>query len=279
MRWFSHIPTVVIVIAFATFTFITFSNHDQAAMMNKMAPTENIEVAKHYIALLRNHQYDLIAKDLDPSIKTSNVRATLAQMEALIPPQEPTSVTVVGSQTYKVITNGKTSITANIALQYEFPDKWLLINVATTKTETGTSVTNFNVNPIADSLENMNRFSLSGKKPLHYLILALAIIIPIFIVYTLVLCVQTKMGKRKWLWVLFILFGIGQFRLNWTTGQWWLSPLSIQTFGANAFAPLFGAWMLSVSVPAGAIAFLLRRKKLIESHADSLKASTPEVTD
>lgn len=274
MRRLSLIPILAILIA-----FITLSGCDQAAMMDKTAPTENVEAAKRYIALLRNHQYDLIEKDLDPSIKPANIEEILAGMAAMIPPQEPIAVKVVGVQTFTATTNDETSTTTNITFEYEFSDRWLLANVATQKTETGFSIVGFRINPMPDSLENTNRFTLSGKEPLHYLVLTLAIIIPIFIIYALVLCVRTKMEKRKWLWILFIIIGIGQFTINWATGQWTLSPFSIQIMGTGAFAPLFGPWILTVSVPIGAIVFLLRRKKLIEAQADSPKTSTPEITD
>lgn len=277
MRRLSLIPILAILIAFITLT--TLSGCDQAAMMDKTASTENVEAAKHYIALLRNHQYDLIEKDLDPSIKPANIEEILAGMAAMIPPQEPIAIKVVGVQTFTATTNGETSTTTNITFEYEFSDRWLLANIATQKTETGFSIVGFRINPIPDSLENTNRFTLSGKEPLHYLVLTLAVIIPIFIIYTLVLCVRTKMEKRKWLWILFIIIGIGQFTINWATGQWAFSPFSIQILGVGAFAPLFGPWILTVSVPIGAIVFLLRRKKLIKAQADSLKTSTPEITD
>jgi hypothetical protein len=56
------------------------------------------------------------------------------------------------------------------------------------------------------------------------------------------------------------LLGVGKFAVNWTTGQWGFMPLSFQLFSAGAFAPLYGAWTLSISLPIGAIWFLLRRK-------------------
>jgi hypothetical protein len=70
------------------------------------------------------------------------------------------------------------------------------------------------------------------------------------------------LAKRKWLWIIFILFGIGRITVNWTTNRWGFSPLSFLVFGSGAFAQPFGAWMISISFPLGAIVFLLRRKTL-----------------
>lgn len=274
MRRLSLIPIVAILIA-----LMSLSGCDQAALMDKVATPEKVETAKHYIDLLRNHQYDLIEKDLDPSIKPANIQEILAGMAATIPSQEPISEKVVGAQTFTLNTDGKTSTTTNITFEYEYPDKWLLANVATQHTETGFIIVGFRINPMPDSLENTNRFTLSGKQALHYLVLTLAVLIPLFILFALVLCVRTKMEKYKWLWILFIIVGIGQFSVNWATGQWAFSPFSIQIMGVGAFAPLFGPWILTVSLPLGAIVFLFRRKALMPPQADSPKTSTPEITE
>jgi len=64
------------------------------------------------------------------------------------------------------------------------------------------------------------------------------------------------------LWGLFILFGIGKVAVNWTTGQWEASPLALQLFSASAGASLNGPWVFAVSLPLGAIVFLLRRQSI-----------------
>jgi hypothetical protein len=106
---------------------------------------------------------------------------------------------------------------------------------------------------------------LAGKNLLQYVTLSFAILIPIFTLYVLVLCIRTKMEKRKWLWIIFIIIGIGKFTVNWTTAQWQFAPLSFQFFGASAFAPMYSAWLISISLPLGAIVFLIRRRKLVAS--------------
>jgi hypothetical protein len=66
----------------------------------------------------------------------------------------------------------------------------------------------------------------------------------------------------EWLWMIFILIGIGRFPVNWTTGQWTFSPFYFLLFGAGSFAQPYSAWLVSVAVPLGAILFLFRRKRL-----------------
>ncbi|MGO8755048.1 MAG: hypothetical protein ACLQHK_07445 [Gallionellaceae bacterium] len=240
---------------------LAFSGCDQKSMMAKMTPPEDEGIAKNYINLLRDNKFDMIEKDFDPSIKEPNIRETLVNMAALIPAQQPISVKVVGAQVNNFSTNGQNSSNTNITFEYQFPEKWLLINLATQKKSGVLSIIGFRVTPITDSVENLNRFTLHGKTPLHYAILTLAILIPLFVLYALVQCIRTKMEKRKWLWIIFIVLGVGQFAVNWTTGRWTLNLLQLQLLGAGVFAPLYGAWTVSVSLPLGAIIFLFWRKK------------------
>lgn len=61
--------------------------------------------------------------------------------------------------------------------------------------------------PIPQSLETLNAFTFKNKGMLHIVFLILSIITPIFILTVLVICVRTKIKKRKWLWIIFILLG------------------------------------------------------------------------
>jgi len=236
---------------------------DQASLMAKMAESEDAAIARDYINQIRTGKYDSIEKNLDASVKPPNVHELLVAMGGQFPPQEPISVKLVGAHVSNASMSGKTSSRTNFMYEYQFPDRWLLANVATEKKDGAITIVGFNVAPSSDSLENINRFTLNGKGPLQYFTLLFAVAIPLFILYALVKCVRTKIEKRKWLWILFILFGIGQFAVNWTTGQWGVKLLQVQLFGAGASAPLFGPWTVFVALPVGAVIFLLRRESLM----------------
>jgi hypothetical protein len=98
---------------------------------------------------------------------------------------------------------------------------------------------------------------------MQYFVLALAVFFPLLTLYALVLCAKTPLPRRKWPWVLFILLGIGKLAVNWTTGSWGMTPVAVQLFSASATAPLYGQWTVAVSLPLGAIIFLVRRKSLL----------------
>lgn len=86
---------------------------------------------------------------------------------------------------------------------------------------------------------------------------------PLIVLYSLISCIRTPMQKGKWLWIIFILIGVCQFSLNWTTGQLNINPLSINLFGLGVFsssqyAPIF----ISLGIPLGAIVYLVLWKML-----------------
>lgn len=246
-------------------TVIFLFGCDQASMLKKMTPPEGESVAKNYINLLRQNSFEQIEKDLDQSIKSPDIRNMMVKMAEMIPTREPDSIKVVGSHVF----HGPKVSTTNITFEYQFQQKWLLINVATQKKDGVSTIVGFNVNPIPDSMENINKFSLIGKSSLHYTVLVLAVIIPLFSLFALVLCIRTKIEKRKWLWVIFVMFGITCFSIDWTTGQWGFLPINIQFLGAGAFAPAYGPWRIGISLPLGAIIFMLKRKKLSMQQNDT----------
>jgi hypothetical protein len=124
------------------------------------------------------------------------------------------------------------------------------------------SLVGLSVRAIPESLEEHHRFRLAGKSAVQYVVLGLAVLFPLLTLYALVACITTKMSGRKWPWVLFIALGFGNFAVNWTTGEWQLAALVVRLFSASAGAALYGPWIVSVSLPLGALVFLLRRKAL-----------------
>ncbi len=204
---------------------------------------------------LRRREFEAIEAVMDPSLRTAGLRRTLESMADLVPPSAPRSVKVVGSHTF--YGDGETVV--NTTLEYEFDGRWLLANVVAREAAGQKRVVGFNVLPQPASLKAQHRFTLRGKGPAHALVLAAAAAAVTLTLTALVACVRTRGLRRKWLWVLFILVGIGQVGVNWTTGAWFGTPLAFQLFAAGAKAQFYGPWLISFSLPLGAIVFLVRR--------------------
>lgn len=97
------------------------------------------------------------------------------------------------------------------------------------------------------------RFTLVGKTPAHYLILAGAVL-------SAALCLGSAIVaslRGRWGWMILNLFGVGQFTLNWTTGAIAFQPLYFSIFGAGFLKGMGPAdpWMIMAAFPIPAILF------------------------
>lgn len=236
---------------------------NQEALLQKFSTPENQATATGYIDRLRAHDFEAIESAADESIKNPALRGTLEKMADLIPAQEPASVKLVGAQTAK----GSGTTTVRTTFEYGFGDQWFLANVAVKEKDGVKTIVGFNVVPEPQSLEAQHRFTLSGKSAAQYLVLGAAITAALLTLYSLVACARTPLLEKKGLWVLFIVFGLGKVAINWTTGQWSVTPIAVQLFSAGGFAPLYGPLTFSVSLPIGAVLFLLYRRKRLATGA------------
>jgi hypothetical protein len=190
-------------------------------------------------------------------------------MAATFPPGDPRGVTIVGSNTF----TANEVTTYDLTFEYEYSIAWLLTNVVLQKRNGQTNVLGLHVTPMKQSLKELNRFTFEGKGAFHYLVFALTVGIPLFIVFALVLCVRTPIGKRKWRWLLFVTFGFVQFSFNWTDGSYAIQPITFAIFGAGFFrAGPYAPFVLTVALPVGAIVFLLRRRSLAARSEPSISA-------
>jgi hypothetical protein len=235
---------------------VLLAARSQADLPDSISSPENEAVVKTYVDHLRAGHYEEIERALDPSVRDANTREALEKMAGLVPSGEPASVKVVGDHTF-VTPEAKTVSTT---LEYEFGEKWLLASVTVRERSGARTIVGFNVIPMQQSLEALHRFTLSGKSALHYAVLVASLAAVSLSIYALIACARAAGLPRKWAWVLFILVGFGTLALNWTTGEWRVELFRVQLLSAAFTRPLYGPWTLQVSLPLGAILFLLRRK-------------------
>lgn len=222
-------------------------------------PPEEVEFAKNYLAQLRYRNFDEVEKYLNPQLKTPDISRNLEKLAGYFPSEEPLAIELISSSSF---TNDDLRGTI-LTFQYQFSDTWLVAHFVMGKRNGKILVHTVHVEQKSDSLEKINAFKLSGKSVTHYLFLALTIIVPLFILYTLILCARTPIEKAKWLWVVCILFGVAGITLNWTTGEMDGQILSIHLMGAGAIiSNKYAPWFITVSFPLGAVLFLVRRKRV-----------------
>ena len=238
--------------------------------MDRMAPDDDEALAKECLSALRAGDFKTVTEQLDPQFVKPGIESNLAQVAAMLDHGEPLSLELVGCNVFSTPEKKRSHLT----YQYQFTNAWVLAAVTIDTIGGSKKVFGVNVNPIPKSLGELNAFTLSGKGIQHYVLLALAVAIPIFIIWTVVLCARTKI-RKKWLWIIFILFGIAKINLNWTTGQMGFQPIAFQIPGAGmAKMGLYAPWILTVSFPLGAILFLIKRRKL-QSEKEQEKSTEP----
>jgi hypothetical protein len=228
----------------------------QQQMLEKFSTPEDQAVAKAYISDLQARKLDVIENDIDSSIKSPDTHAMLVHMAGFLPGGSPTSIKLIGAQRIY----NPAGIVTNTTFEYQWNNKWIICNVAVQKlTKT---IVGINVYLRKESLEQQNRFTLTGKSPAQYAILAGAVLAFSLTLYALWACIRTKGLARKWLWIIFIVFGFGLLSTNWSTGAVGYQLIYVTLFSAGAFAPYYGPWTIAMSVPVGAVAFLWRRWRL-----------------
>lgn len=232
---------------------------NQQALIDKFVPKEEADFSRRVITLLASGDITAVEQQLDPSLATDpTTRDKLQRVARDFPSGPPADVQVVGAQTMTSAQGRRYSLT----FQCTYPGKWLLANVVLNRQADRLTVLGIHVQPLPDSLEKINGLSFAGKGVVHFLMLALTIAVPVFILVALVLCIRTPIPRRKWLWVLFILFGFVQLQLNWTEGVMNVQPLSFLLFGAGyARAGPAAPIILTVSMPLGAIVFFFKRRR------------------
>ena len=167
-------------------------------------------------------------------------------------------VTCYGSNTL-VNTGTKTY---EICLQGRYTDQWTVTWFTFKGPEGHEKLIGFHFQPLSDRLEHLNKFSLNGKPVLNYLMLLLAVLIVIFVLATLLACIRTRIPKRKWLWCIFVCLGFVGISLNWTNGVVSIDPIRVYIPGVTVTAASpYAPWVITVSVPIGAILFWFRRRK------------------
>lgn len=231
--------------------------YDRASLIKRNTPQDDESLAIGCVNLLLQGRYEEIESHLAPSMKNTEIRDTLSRMASLFP-SKPISIKTVDAS----IVRSRDSSSTSITLEYEFARGWLLAQFVIQTRDGVKTINGFHVTPISESVEVMNEFTLANKGLSQYVGLCLAILVLSFDLYAFVLCIRAKMGRKKWGWLILISIGAFRLTLNWTTGQWFLTPLAIQGPPVMMYCSLYGPWMVHIVVPLGAIAFLLRRRTL-----------------
>ena len=159
--------------------------------------------------------------------------------------------------------NGPTSTNYSIAFEYQYPEIWIVTVASLRRADEETSVTGINTFRNLQSLEELNALTFGNKSALHFVMVLLAVAVFGFVVATLITAIRTKIPKRKWLWIIFIIIGVGQMSLNWTTGELSFAA-NFNLFAVGMVRRGLGPWILQIGMPLGAALFWWRKRTWVE---------------
>ncbi|WP_221031469.1 hypothetical protein [Actomonas aquatica] len=225
--------------------------------LRKMADDQVEAAAESALDQLKAGDFDALAASIDPELRTENLPGALTQMRNLIPPGEELERSLVNYRFNHQ--TGRDSV-YQIAYLSRFPEGSLLSKFEIRRTDGAMVIAKFTVNPLLAEQGTGYSMSLSGKTPLHYIVLALLVLLPAFTLYTLYTCIRDRLRKHKVWWIFFILIGLTQFSLVWNSGEWGVKLIhfNIPCIGF-IYDPNQLSWVFSLSLPVGAILYWVRR--------------------
>jgi hypothetical protein len=238
----------------------------------KMSTPEERALSLRMLKALQSGDFGSVDAAARPELREELTAEIFDQVHGMIPPGEPRLETVA------VDTNTADGVTTTLkSLNYEMGagDRWAIVQI-TLQTSPGiTTVAGFRAYPMNKSPIAAESFTFEGKGALHYFwLLAMAAAVATTIA-AVVLVVRTPDVRRKWLWVIGCLVSFVSFQLNWTTGEFGITPFAFLLLGAGGFkAGPFVPWILQFAIPVVAIVFLTRKAMGVYRY-DPEKAAEP----
>lgn len=223
-------------------------------------PREDIAFAKHFVALFPQGKSAEIEREFASGVDADTLKSATAKLIALYPSGRLKNIGVNWSESFvaTVGTGSQQRVFINLLYEFDGPGD-LGVRIETGRENGRIVVRNVYFQPLPHALVARNDFSLAGKGPGHYVVLLLAIAIPLLMLDALVKVWRSTTLTRRWAWTIFILLGLFKFTFNWTTGSFSTSFFSLQLLGIGAFRQSqYQPWLIFLSVPVGALTVLFR---------------------
>lgn len=166
----------------------------------------------------------------------------------------------------RVAASTATGTIVTVIYSVELADRNLVVTIITQEVADRFLLGGLSVNVVEKGPAGVPALSFKNASFVHYLTLTVFVGIPLLVLGTLIDCIRRKDVKRRILWCLFILFGVGSLTFAWSTGDFGLRLLQFQLFSVALRIPY--DWVFEFSVPVGAIMWwIVGRKRPSESAA------------
>lgn len=216
-------------------------------------------VAENIVAMVQRGDSVGLSKYSSRYLDEVDISNLVIGAKTYLPLQPPAKVQLVGLQKGDTYKDGVRFNFVQAVLEYQFGQAWYTATVDYASQGDNLQLLGLHFLRLPSSLETLNKVDLTNSSFLQYFVLILAIVIPLTILTVLIICVRRSNLKNKWLWIIFIIFGVFGFHFNWTTQILSITPINFQLLGAGYFrAGRYASLILSFSIPLGAIVFLLK---------------------
>lgn len=227
----------------------SFAGRDDAVDARRIADT----LARGDLASVLT-RFDQSQRPADPKIAAQ-------QLAHELPPGPRLGIQMVSYQSSVTkIVGGSTTEVSGVTFESKYPRAYLITTVLLRRVNDGDRrMVGLRVQAQPESMEARNAFSLAGKDLNQYTILfAMIAVVAVTGRALLIWFRRRRITRRKWWWLLAILLGAFKLSIDWTTGAFTLQALTIQFFVVSVMrhGPV-GPWILSLSFPAGAMAFMM----------------------
>ncbi len=260
--------------------FIGFSGCDfptdfptELPILESAKPADNFSRA--FIKKIMTGQIDSAFLYIDPELLNDEAKTFITNVSRSINGAIPKKYRVVEmNETFSTRSWTNSSGTTSdkftryrLGYEYEFEKVNVLFTTTISEKNGKFLVVKFNGGILPAPLAELTKFSLADKSVLHYIFLVFCILVPLFILTTLVVVLFSKMTvKKKIIWFLIaLLIALPKFVINWGNGELDFRVLNISlNLGSGFYKPtLYSAWLLSFNIPIGAIIFWFKRRNLL----------------
>lgn len=213
-------------------------------------------VAMDVLKAVRDVNEGVMRARLTPEGSAAISHSQFRQLRVYTPSGEPTRRRLINF----VHRYGQTE---SLSLQYEltYPGEGVLYDIYLKRPKGGAWRAEYvHLQRASDAQLAPNRFTLA-KPPGHWLFLALTLLSLLTMLAALVVIVRAPRFKRKWLWAILALTGLGSFSMNWSTGQVFFNPVTVALVGVGATTQGFLGffpYIVKFTPPIGALAAFWR---------------------
>lgn len=247
----------LLVLVSPLFFFSGVFQNDPEAMLDWIVSEENDQFFQGYIKQIQSNQIEESYSQLHPEIQKSFPIEDIERVAiALASSSDALELIGANIKTTNSSSNGswtKHDVTYEVA-NNDPEYKFLLVQVVAIEEGGEMKIAGIHVIPETESIKEQRKVDFASQWP----VILLAIVIPLFIIYT-ALHYLSKAKDPRWLILVMILFLASYLNV---TGE----TVSIRIISLNSFASAEGLWgpiVFNTPLPLGVLIYWVRRKKIL----------------